>query len=61
MDPRLRTAILVAGLAFCVIFLLMTIAVAISSQFDILTVASLLIIAMVATGLIGAIQEPPDE
>ena len=61
MDPNVRTAILVGGLSFCVIFGGMTISVAAESSFDIFTVVALLIVGMIAAGLIGAIRNPPDE
>jgi hypothetical protein len=56
-----RSAILIGGLAFCVVFLYLTLAVAANSQFDIFSLVSLVIIALVASGLIGAYRNPPDE
>ncbi len=61
MDPDLRTALLATGLIFCGLFALMTISVAIDSSVDIFTVASFLIIGMIAAGLIGAIRNPPPD
>ena len=61
MDPDLRTALLVTGIIFCVGFAAMTLSVAAESSFDIFTVISLLIVGMIATGLVGAIRNPPDE
>lgn len=57
----MRSAILIGGLAFCVVFLYLTLAVAANSQFDIFSLVSLVIIALVASGLIGAYRNPPDE
>jgi hypothetical protein len=59
MDPDLRTALLVVGLVFLGAFAYMTLAVAADSGFDLLTVLSLLIIAMIGSGLYGAIRNPP--
>lgn len=61
MDPTTRTAILAGGIVFCAVFALMTIAVALDSSFDILTLISLLIVGMIAAGLIGAIRNPPPD
>jgi hypothetical protein len=61
MDPDLRTALLGLGIVFCVGFAAMTLSVAAESSFDIFTVISLLIVGMIASGLIGAIRNPPDE
>ena len=59
MDPGVRTAILGFGIAFCALFAVMTISVALEHGFDILTVVSLLVIALIGSGLIGAIRNPP--
>ena len=61
MDPRVRTAALIAGLSFCVIFGLMTVVVAADSGVSVLTVASVLILGMIGAGLYGAMNSPPDE
>jgi len=61
MDPDLRTALLAVGIVFCAGFAGMSLTVAADSGFDIFTVISLLIVGMIATGLIGAIRNPPDE
>jgi hypothetical protein len=61
VDPRIRTAALISGLAFCVIFGLMTLVVAASSGVDVLVVVSLVIVAMIGSGLYGAINNPPDD
>jgi hypothetical protein len=49
------------GLFFCAIFGLMTIVVTIDSGLNILTLTAFAIIAMVGTGLWGAIKNPPEE
>lgn len=61
MDPGIRSAILGFGIAFCALFALMTISVAVESGVSILTVVSLLIVGMITTGLIGAIRNPPPD
>ncbi|MGH2994430.1 MAG: hypothetical protein ACRDL1_12975 [Solirubrobacterales bacterium] len=60
MEPEVRTAILVVGVVFCVLFLILTLGVVADSGLDILTVTSFAIIALIAIGLIGAIRNPPD-
>jgi hypothetical protein len=59
MDSDLRTALLACGLVFLAAFAYATVAVAADSGFDIFTVVSLLIIAMIGSGLIGAMRNPP--
>jgi hypothetical protein len=61
VDPGTRTAILVAGVTFCALFGALTIAVAIDNGFTVFTVIGLLIVAMIASGLIGAIRNPPPD
>jgi hypothetical protein len=60
MDPNVRTGLLAMGLVFCVVFFFLTLAVVAESSFDILTVISLLIVAMIVLGLVGAIRNPPE-
>lgn len=60
MDPRLRIAILLGGLFFCLLFASLTIAVAVQYGFDIFTLVSLAILGLIATGLAGAIRHPDD-
>lgn len=59
MDPDLRTAILIGGLIFCGGFAALTISVALDSGVDVFTVVSVVIIGMIASGLFGAIRNPP--
>ncbi|MDP9227903.1 MAG: hypothetical protein M3M99_02485 [Actinomycetota bacterium] len=59
MSRGTRGALLACGIAFCGLFAAVTIMVALDSGFDILTVLSLLIVAMIGSGLIGAIRNPP--
>ncbi len=49
------------AIAFCALFALMTISVALEYGFDVLTIISLLVIALIGSGLIGAIRNPPPE
>ena len=61
MDQNTRSALLGVAIAFCALFTLITIEVAVESGFDIFTVISLLIVGMIAAGLIGAIRNPPPD
>jgi hypothetical protein len=71
MDPDLRSALLGVGIAFCAIFGVLTIYAAVNLGLGLRTfgdllalgflAVSLLVIAMIAAGLIGAIRNPPDE
>jgi hypothetical protein len=61
VDPGTRTAILIAGVTFCALFGGLTIAVAVSDGITIFVVFSLLIVGMIASGLIGAIRNPPPD
>ena len=59
MDPDLRTALLVGGLIFVGLFAAMTIAVAVQYGVDVLTVAAIVIVIMLALPLLGALRHPP--
>ena len=59
MDPDLRTALLVGGLIFVGLFAAMTITVAVQYGFDVLTVAAIVIVLVLALPLIGALRNPP--
>jgi hypothetical protein len=61
VTPRARKLILASGLVFCAIFTLMTVVVTIDNGLDPFTLVSFVIVAMVGTGLWGAIRTPPDE
>ena len=61
MEPEVRTALLVVGVLFCVLFLILTLGVVADSGLDVLTVASFAIIALLVIGLIGAMRTPPDD
>lgn len=61
MEPQVRTALLAVGVLFCVLFLMLTLAVVADSGLDVLTVASFAIIALLVIGLIGAMRTPPDD
>lgn len=60
MDPDLRTALLIGGLIFVGLFAAMTISVAVQYGVDVLTVAALVIVLLLALPLIGALRNPPD-
>jgi hypothetical protein len=61
VSPATRGVLLGAGIAFCLFFVALTLSAAAETGFSFLTVISLLIILMIASGLIGAIRNPPDE
>ena len=53
-------AILAAALTFIVLLGALTLTVAIQTGPDILTVGSLLVLAMFAFGIVGALRHPPE-
>jgi hypothetical protein len=57
----MRTAILVAALAFIGLLGALTVSVTVREGPDVLTVGSLLVLAMFAFGIVGALREPPPE
>jgi hypothetical protein len=71
MDPDLRTALLLIGLVFCGFFAAVTIYVIVDTGLHLRTYGdigavglygvSLLIVAMIGVGLIGALRNPPDD
>jgi hypothetical protein len=54
-----RTAILGATLLFIGILAALTVYVAITSGISVLTAVALLVLAMFATGIVGALRQPP--
>ena len=54
-----RTVILGAALLFTGLFAALTVYVAITSGITVLTAIALLVLAMFATGVIGALRQPP--
>ena len=71
MDPDLRNALLLLGLVFCGFFAAVTIYVIVDTGLTLRTygdigaiglyAVSLLIVAMIAAGLLGALRNPPDD
>jgi hypothetical protein len=71
MDPGLRTALLSLGIGFCAVFGILTLVAAVRLGFglanygDLLALGflgiSLLVIAMITAGLVGAIRNPPPD
>ena len=59
MDPDLRALLLAVGAFFVIVFAVMTLTVIGQSGLDILTLTSLVIIALVGIGLYGALKNPP--
>ncbi|HEX8123407.1 MAG TPA: hypothetical protein VF549_19295 [Solirubrobacteraceae bacterium] len=54
-------AILAAALAFILLLAGLTVAVTVQEGPDVLTVGSLLVLAMFAFGIVGALRNPPRE
>ncbi len=71
MNPDLRNALLLLGLIFCGFFAVVTIYVIVDTGLRLRTygdigaiglyAVSLLIVVMIASGLIGALRNPPDD
>jgi hypothetical protein len=57
----MRTAILGAAVAFVAVLLALTIHALIQGGPDILTVLSVLVLALFGFGIVGALRHPPDE
>ena len=55
----MRSALLLAALAFCILFGAMTAAVAAASGFDVFSVISFGIILMIMLAVLGALRNPP--
>ena len=55
-----RRPILAAALGFIALLLVLTVVVAIQEGPDVLTVASLIILAMFGFGILGALREPDE-
>jgi hypothetical protein len=71
LDPDLRNALLLLGLLFCGFFAIVTLYVIVDTGLRLRTYGdigaiilygiSLLIIVLIASGLIGALRNPPDD
>ena len=58
----MQSAILAAALAFVILLAALTISVTVEHGFDILTLVSLLVLALLGFGVLGALfNKPPDE
>lgn len=55
----MRTAILIVALVFTIGFAALTVTAIVSGGSDVLTLASLLIIALFGFGIVGALRTPP--
>jgi F0F1-type ATP synthase assembly protein I len=60
-SDRVRTTILVVTLVFVVALAALTIHAAVQGGIDVLTGFSLLILAMLGFGIVGALRQPPSE
>jgi hypothetical protein len=56
-----RLAITVVALVFCCAFAFLTLYVLVNSGPDLLTGLSLIVLALMAFGILGALTEPPDK
>jgi len=56
-----RTAITAAALVFCCAFGFMTVYVMLTSGPDLFTGLSLIVLALLAFGILGALTEPPNK
>jgi hypothetical protein len=56
----MRTAILSAALAMIALLAFLTIDVAVRTGLDVLTVLSVVVLAMFGFGIVGALRHPPD-
>ncbi len=56
----MRAAVLGVALVFIVILLALTVHAAVAGGTDILTVLSVLVLALFAVGVVGALVHPPD-
>ena len=59
-DP-IRTALLVVTLVFVVGLAALTVHAAVQGGIDVLTAFSLLVLAMLGFGVVGALRQPPGE
>lgn len=57
----MRTAITAAALVFCCAFGFMTVYVMLTSGADLFTGLSLIVLALLTFGILGALTEPPDK
>jgi hypothetical protein len=60
LNPNVHTAIVIAGLAFVILFGGMTLVVLAEDGFTILVFFSILIVVLLAVAVWGAINNPPD-
>jgi hypothetical protein len=71
LDPDLRNALLLLGLIFCGFFAVITLYVIVDTGLRLRTYGdigaiilygvSLLVVVLIASGLIGALRNPPDD
>ena len=57
----MRTAITAAALVFCCVFGFLTVYVMLTSGPDLFTGLSLVVLALLTFGVLGALTEPPDK
>ena len=59
MNPDIRTAVIIGGLVFWAFFALMTVTVVIDNGIDILSIAAIVILVLLAPPLFGSLKGPP--
>jgi hypothetical protein len=57
----MRAAVLGAALLFILALLALTVHAAVGGGIDVLTVLSVLVLALLALGIVGALLHPPEE
>ena len=57
----MRSAITISALVFCCVLGFLTVYVMLVDGPDLLTVLSLIVLALMAFGILGALTEPPDK
>jgi hypothetical protein len=59
VGPDVRTAVIIGGLVFWGFFALMTLTVVLENGIDVLSVAAIVILALLAPPLFGSLKGPP--
>jgi hypothetical protein len=57
----MRAAVLGAALLFALVLLALTVHAALSGGVDVLTVLSVMVIALLSVGIVGALLHPPEQ
>jgi hypothetical protein len=57
----MRAAVLGAALLFALVLLALTVHAALSGGVDVLTVLSVMVLALLSVGIVGALLHPPEQ